>query len=61
MKVGDLVKHKEYPKFGTGIIIKLCAMDPGYQGRYSGCVALFGEQGVKFIPRDSTGVVNESR
>ena len=61
MKIGDLVKHKEYPKFGTGIIIKLCAMDPGYQGRYSGCLAVFGEQGLKFIRRDFAEVLNEAR
>ena len=52
MKIGDLVKHKAYPKFGTGIIVELHRMDPGYQGRYSGCLAIFGDQGVKFIRRE---------
>ncbi len=61
MKVGDLLKMKRHPDLGVGIIVELHAMEPGYQGRYSGCIAIFGNRGRKFVPRDCVEVINESR
>ena len=60
MKVGDLVKDKTQPTLGAGIIIKLHAMKPGYQGIFSGCVAMFGDSETRFVSRDNAEVISES-
>ena len=59
MKVGDLVKDKTQPTLGTGIIIKLHAMEPGYQGRFSGCITLHGDGQRRFMGRDNVEVISE--
>jgi len=59
MKVGDLVRDKTQPTIGTGIIIDLHRMNPGYQGRYSGCIAMFGDSETKFVGRDNVEVISE--
>jgi cell wall assembly regulator SMI1 len=59
MKVGDLVRDKTQPTTGTGIIIDLHRMNPGYQGRYSGCIAMFGDNETKFVGRDNVEVISE--
>ena len=61
MKVGDLVKDKTQPTLGTGIIIELHRINPGYQGRYSGCIAMFGDSQRRFVGRDNAEVISESR
>ena len=60
MKVGDLIKNKDHPAFGTGIIIELCRMEDGYRGRHSGCVAIFAHHGRKFVTRDCAEVISEN-
>ena len=60
MKIGDLVKDKTKPTLGVGIIIELHAMNPGYQGRFSGVIAIIdGER--RFVPRDNAEVISENR
>jgi hypothetical protein len=61
VKVGDLVRDKTQPTLGTGIIIDLHAMQPGYQGRFSGYIAMFGDGQRRFVGRDNAGVISESR
>jgi hypothetical protein len=61
VKVGDLVRDKTQPTLGTGIIIDLHRMNPGYQGRFSGCIAMFEDCERRFVGRDNVEVVNENR
>ena len=61
MNIGDLVKDLTQPTLGTGIVIRLCSMEPGYQGRFSGCVAMFGDSERRFVGRDNAEVISESR
>ena len=60
MNVGDLVKDKTQPTLGAGIIIELHRMNPGYQGRYSGYIAIFGDCERRFVGRNNVEVINES-
>ena len=60
MKVGDLVKDKTQPTLGAGIIIESHRMNPGYQGRHSGYIAMFGDGERRFVGRNNVEMINES-
>ena len=59
MKIGDLVEDKTQLTLGAGIILELHRMNPGYQGRYSGCIAMFGDSERRFVGRDNVEVISE--
>ena len=61
MKVGDLVRNKRNPHAGIGVVVKLMAMEPGYQGRWSCAIAVFPDHGEQIIYRDEAEIINESR
>ena len=52
MKIGELVKDKTQPDIGIGLIIELHRMNPGYQGKWSGYIAIFGARGRQFVMRE---------
>ena len=60
MQVGDLVEDKTQPTLGAGIIIDLHRMNPGYQGRFSGYIAMFADGQRRFVSRDNVEAVSES-
>jgi hypothetical protein len=59
VKLGDLVRDKTQPALGVGIIIELYRMNPGYQGRKSGYITMFGDSQRRFVDRDNVEVISE--